>query len=238
MRQRSGRRSALISTLAGVSCLALATPAWADSTVQLHQSQVTAGAFQQECNDEKFATKPTDHDGWHFVLPGGGGDFVHLSLHFTDRNGDDVTVTVPQAGDPYPDFFSTASGQVKHAYLFTPAGWTLQTGSATITGTGNKFVLSHTCAGTTQPSTPPDTPEDPDATQSPGAPQPPGASVSPVPSVSPGAPGDGGGNPGEGGGLPITGAAAGTIALVGLALVGGGAALMFIRRRRNITFSA
>lgn len=41
----------------------------------------------------------------------------------------------------------------------------------------------------------------------------------------------------SGGGLPVTGAATTTMALTGLALVGGGAALLWFRRRRdNVTF--
>ncbi|SCL31331.1 hypothetical protein [Micromonospora inyonensis] len=58
--------------------------------------------------------------------------------------------------DPYPDALYATGGQnpqLKHAYLFTPAGWTLVTGTASVTGEGSTFNLSHTCAG--QPSATP-----------------------------------------------------------------------------------
>ncbi|MEO3780870.1 LPXTG cell wall anchor domain-containing protein [Micromonospora sp. B11E3] len=58
----------------------------------------------------------------------------------------------------------------------------------------------------------------------------------PAPSSSVGA-GDGSG--GSGGGLPVTGVAATSMALTGVALIGGGAALVLLRRRRDrITFTS
>lgn len=245
MPQRRHVARAVVSATAATTFLALATPAWANSTADLRQSNVQAGEFQnQECDDPRFAGLGDDQDGWHFVLPGNkdeSGDFVSLTLVFTD-GVQTVQVEIPDAEDAYPDAFYSTGGknsQVKHAYLFTPAGWTLVTGTATITGEAEKFNLSHTCPGEpTTPTTPPATPTTPPATVTPT----PGGSVdpsSPAPSdpASPSTsvtPGGGGG-----GDLPLTGAAATTIALLGVGLIGGGATLVALRRRRdNVTFTS
>ncbi|MER7457012.1 hypothetical protein [Micromonospora sp. NPDC126480] len=239
MPQRRRVARAAVPGAAAAACLILATPAWASSTVPLHSAHegATAAGFQQECGDERFDNLPDGYDGWHFVLPGGkeSGDFETLELTFND-GADDVVVTVPDAGDAYPDAFYSAGGQVIHAYVFTPAGWTLLDGTASITGTADKFVLSHTCAGDTTPETPtpttpvPTTPGNPGGSESPSDP---GESGTPTP-------GTGGGGGGESdGNLPITGVAGTSIALTGLALIGGGVALTVLRRRRDtVTFTS
>ncbi|WDZ87682.1 LPXTG cell wall anchor domain-containing protein [Micromonospora cathayae] len=264
MPQRRHVACAVVSAAAATTFLAFATPAWAVSTAELRQSDVKAGEFEnQKCSDARFADLPDDHDGWHFILPGNksqSGDFLGLELTFTD-GVQDVTVTIPDDADPYPDAFYTTGGpnaQVKHAYLFTPAGWTLVTGEATISGKADYFNLSHTCPGEPAPSTPTPTPTPsgsvsptPDESVSPT----PDESVSPTPdeSVSPTPDESTSPTPGEsvtpstsetpggggGGDLPLTGAAATTIALLGVGLIGGGATLMVLRRRRdNITFTS
>ncbi|MGW0436134.1 hypothetical protein ACWDV4_26750, partial [Micromonospora sp. NPDC003197] len=131
-----------------------------------------------------------------------------------------------EAGNPAGDRRNPrplGQGDVNHAYLFTPAGWTLKSGSAEITGTSKFFNLSHACEGTpgtpvpptNPPSSPPGTP-----TETPE----PGTSESPSPSTS---------VPGGGGGLPITGAPVAGIAAVGAGLVGVGALLLALRLRRE-----
>lgn len=233
MRQRRLATRALVPVAAAAACLAFSTPAWASSDVHLKtaHTNVKAGGFEvQECNDERFDNLPADHDGWHFVLPSKeAGNFEELTLTFSDNGGESVIVKVPDAGDPYPDDFYKAGDQVKHAYVFTPAGWTLVSGSATISGTAKEFELSHTCAGTT-PSNPPSNPPN---------------SESPAPSETPTSPGETPTSPGDkgdkddNGGLPVTGAAATTLALLGVALVGGGATMVALRRRRdNVTFTS
>ncbi|MFC8298620.1 LPXTG cell wall anchor domain-containing protein [Micromonospora orduensis] len=227
---------AAVCAAATTAALAITSPAWALSTVPLNPAHVgaTAGKFQQECRDPKFGTRPANQDGWHFVLPTNkAGDFQSLTLTFRDAGGASVTVTVPDSTDPYTDFLSANGNgdkQVKHAYLFTPAGWTLTGGNAQVSGEGDKFNLSHTCAGTGGTGSPTPTPTTGSPTPSvPATPSTPGGS----PSTSGGA--GGGGN---GGSLPITGAAATSIALGGLALIGGGALLMMRRRRDRITFTS
>ncbi|MCG5440259.1 LPXTG cell wall anchor domain-containing protein [Micromonospora foliorum] len=232
---------AAICTAATTAALAITSPAWALSTVPLNPAHVgaTAGKFQQECKDPKFGTRPANQDGWHFVLPTNkAGDFRSLTLTFTDTGGASVRVTVPDPTDPYTDFLSANGNgdkQVKHAYLFTPTGWTLTGGSAQVSGEGDKFNLSHTCAGTGSTGSPTPTP----TTGSPTPSGPPTESTPPggSPSTS-GSAGGGGGGGDNGGSLPITGAAAASTALAGLALIGGGALLMMRRRRDRITFTS
>ncbi|BCL16468.1 LPXTG cell wall anchor domain-containing protein [Micromonospora sagamiensis] len=254
MPQRRHLARAVVSAVAATTVLALATPAWAATTLELRQSNVTAGGFaNQECADPRFADLPDDHDGWHFVLPERAlGDLLSLKLTFTDGSRT-VEVTIPDDSDPYPDALYATGGQnpqLKHAYLFTPAGWTLVTGTASVTGEGSKFNLSHTCAG--QPSaTPTPTPTgsaspSPDGSATPN----PGDSASPTPDASTTPTPDGsvtpstsaspsGGTGGGGGDLPLTGAAVTTMALLGVGLVGGGATLVLLRRRRDdVTFTS
>ncbi|WFE44223.1 LPXTG cell wall anchor domain-containing protein [Verrucosispora sp. WMMD1129] len=243
MPQRRHVARAAVSGVAATALLALAAPAWASSTVPLHSAHQgsTAADFQQQCADTRFADRPADHDGWHFVLPGGpsAGGFESLTLTFDNGSGT-VDVTVPDAADAYPDALYPAGqneSRLIHAYLFTPAGWTLVDGSATISGQGDRFNLSHTCAGQPTPESPTPTPTTSESpTPTPTVPE------SPVPSDTPSASpsnGTGGGGGDDDGSLPVTGAAATTMALVGVGLIGGGVALVALRRRRDgITFTS
>ncbi|WP_405095050.1 LPXTG cell wall anchor domain-containing protein [Micromonospora sp. NBC_01412] len=255
MPQRRRLARAALSTTAAAACLALATPAWASSTIGLNPAHEgrTAAHFNQVCDDERFAGLPAGDDGWHFVLPGKEyGDFESLTLTFNDGTAA-VTVTIPDGSDAYPDFFYSTGGRNPrqiHAYLFTPAGWTLVGGSATVSGTGTKFNVSHTCAGeaptkSPSPSPSPSTSESPQPSESPSASESPSgspsASESPVPSgsASPSESATVPASPSGGEDLPLTGVAVTGMALTGVALVGGGAALMVLRRRRDrITFTS
>ncbi|MFI7553639.1 LPXTG cell wall anchor domain-containing protein [Micromonospora sediminimaris] len=244
MPQRRHVARAAVSGVAATALLALAAPAWASSTVPLHSAHQgsTAADFQQQCADTRFADRPADHDGWHFVLPGGpsAGGFESLTLTFNNGSGT-VDVTVPDAADAYPDALYPAGqneSRLIHAYLFTPAGWTLVDGSATISGQGDRFNLSHTCAGQPTPESPTPTPTTSESpTPTPTVPESPVPSDTPSASPSNGTGGGGGGD--DDGSLPVTGAAATTMALVGVGLIGGGVALVALRRRRDgITFTS
>ena len=126
----------LTGAAAAVAGLALATPAWAASGASLNPSHEgsTAANFQQECTDKRMAGRQAEQDGWHFVLPGGpsAGDFASLSLTFNDGVSD-VYIAILDPHDAYPDAFYEAGGRQIHAYLFTPAGWTLKDGKAKVT---------------------------------------------------------------------------------------------------------
>lgn len=88
------------------------------------------------------------------------------------------------------------------------------------------------CESSESPSPTPSTPgESPTPT--------PGGSENPSANPSGSAGGGSGGGTGTEGGLPLTGVAATSTALTGLALIGGGVALMVLRRRRDkITFTS
>ena len=225
-------RAALVSAAAGALSITMATAAWASVTTPLHddhQDSTAAGFETHDCDDFPF-TLPSGYDGWHFVLPDGTNDFEEVNLEFKDGTDQTVNITIKNDGDadPYPDELkATGSAQVKHAYVATPAGWTLVDGSAQTTETADFFNLSHTCAGT--PTTPP---EEKPTTPSTGTSTTPNEdSTSPAATTT--------AAPGSDDSLPLTGAATGGIALAGLALIGGGAALVFLRRRRDkVTFTA
>ncbi|MFR9774925.1 LPXTG cell wall anchor domain-containing protein [Micromonospora sp. MS34] len=241
MPQRRHVTRAAFTAAAATALLAFASPAWASSTVPLNPSHKgsTAANFQQECDDERFASLGDNQDGWHFVLPGSdAGSFETLTLTFNDGTGQ-VEIKIPDASDAYPDYLYSTGGndpQTIHAYVFTPAGWTLVDGSAVISGTGDKFNLSHTCAGTTpskSPSPSPSSSESPTPSESPSTSESPNGDTSASPGSSVG------GSGGTQGGLPLTGVAATSIALTGVVLIGGGVALMTLRRRRDkITFTS
>ncbi|SCG51478.1 LPXTG cell wall anchor domain-containing protein [Micromonospora halophytica] len=244
MPQRRHVARAAFSAAAATACLALATPAWASSTIPLHTDHKgsTAADFPtQICGDERFEGRAANQDGWHFVLPGGkeSGSFETLTLTYTDGITE-VEIKVPDASDAYPDFLYSAGGQdsrVIHAYVFTPAGWTLVDGSAMISGEAEKFNLSHTCPGTPSqsPSPTPSTTASPSPSTS-TSPTP-GESNTPSESTSPSA--STGGSGGSDGELPLTGVATTGIAVTGLVLIGGGVALTALRRRRDrITFTS
>jgi LPXTG-motif cell wall-anchored protein len=240
MRLRRFLTRALTPVAAAAASLAFAAPALAVMTIPLnpdHAGTTAADFGEQDCDDENFADLPEGFDGWHFVLPTGDSEFVELTLTFDTGSGE-VDITIPDATDEFTDFFREAGGQVKHAYLFTPAGWTLVDGSAVIDGSATFFNLSHVCAGVPTSPTPTETPSPTPTTESPsptptgtGTPSesPTGTETPTSPSVSP--------TP-SGPGLPVTGAAATTMALTGVGLIGGGAALVWLRRRRDITFTS
>jgi LPXTG-motif cell wall-anchored protein len=222
MRQRWLPRLGITAVAVGIAALGIATPAWADTTAPLHEAHKNklAEDFEQECDDARFQGLGDDEDGWHFVLTG-NGSFTSITVSFDpdgvkdDDPSDDVTFT--GTPDNPGDFTFYKAGQDwKHAYLFTPAGWLLVDGSATVAGGDDttKFVVSHTCAGEETPTTPPTSPTSPSES---------------TPGETSSAPGGGGG-----GTLPLTGTAVGGIVVVGVGLVAAGVALMAVRRRREI----
>jgi LPXTG-motif cell wall-anchored protein len=222
-----------LTVLAGAGVvvgLAAASPAWADTTVAVNPGNVptTASAYGTPDCDKNFGGGPyTNSDVWVFVLPGNPnkvGDFVSVTATF----GANGTLTIPADGGAVV----TDKGASK-AWITTPAGWTLTGASAVITGTADKFNLTHTCpaGGSGRPPTPTPTPKVSRSSASPG---PTGGTNGGESGVSPG-----GGSVASAGGLPITGTAVTSVAMTGAALVAGGIVLLVVRRRRNdLVFAA
>lgn len=88
-------------------------------------------------------------DAWVFVLPGNDAQWVTLSVKFEE----DGTIT---------EFETIGGGEANQkAVMYTPSGWTIESGSATITGgtPQDEFQLTHACPG--GPGTPPPPPPPP-----------------------------------------------------------------------------
>jgi LPXTG-motif cell wall-anchored protein len=205
----------------------------ADSTVAVNPGNVptTASAYGTHDCDENFGGGPLQgSDVWVFVLPGNHnkvGDFVSVTATF----GANGTRTIPTDGGA----IVTDKGASK-AWITTPAGWTLTGATAVITGTADKFNLTHTCpaGGGGQTSSPSPTPSVSKSSASPG---PTGGTSG---GESGGATGNGGGAGDDStGSLPVTGAAVTGVVVTGAALVVGGILLLAARRRRDaLVFTA
>lgn len=232
------RRAAAVSLASGVAVLAFAGPAMADTTVPLHEGHKgsTAVGFPEHKCEGQLPQTPGE-DGWHFVLPASGdpdAEFISLTLTYKDTADQPQTVQVPPDG--------VIDGM--HAYVFTPAGWTLEDGTATITSAAGEgpddFVLSHTCPA--PPVTPTPSPsgsvapsESPSVSPSESPSQSPSVSPSESPSQGPSGSVAPSSSPTPPGQLPVTGLAIGGIVLTGLGLVGAGAAMRVLRRRDPAT---
>jgi hypothetical protein len=213
-----------------------------------HRNTTAAGFGTHSCAQIPGNGTSPGTDGWVFVLPKNDADFVSLSLQFRTTGGATTTVTIPNAGDPYPDGIAT-NGASK-AWIVLPAGWTLLDGSAVVSNDTKAtfFNLTHTCPGGPGPSSstspsksPSKSPslspsESPSGSPSESPSESPSGSVSPsvTPTSSPSTPGSVGSS---GGGLPRTGAPVATMFLVGGTAAAGGAALLLLslRRRRDAT---
>jgi LPXTG-motif cell wall-anchored protein len=214
----------------GTLALVAAAPALADShTVPINDDHVpsTAAGFPEHECEGPLGDLAGDQDGWHFLLPAASGDaFESLSLTF-DTPGGQVDVLVDSTDENAPSMGAGWSGYLdgRHGWLVTDAGWTLTAGAATATNPGKRsfFNLSHTC---------------------PGEPGDGNGKPTPTPTPSPSAPGENGdggenGDNGEDGDdedeLPVTGMQVGGLAVFGAGLLAAGAALLAVRRRRNLT---
>lgn len=203
--------------------LILAAPAQADeTTIDLntdHEGK-TADYFEEGCGSEFQLPdgQAADEDGWVFVLPD-GKDATFKSVTATFGDGDEtpevLEAKVVTTGN---------SGNMKHAYVVTPAGWTLLGATAVIEGSDATFFnVTHTCPGQVPDG---ETPTDGGETTTPGD-----------ETTSPGedetSPGEASTSPAGGDTLPTTGAPL-TIALISAAvLAAAGAAIFFMMRRRT-----
>jgi hypothetical protein len=131
--------------------LAMILPAAANAAaltqVRLRQSNVVAANFPNvSCDQIPGGVAQKGKDGWVFVLPGNKGKFVSLSLLFKRPNGSLRVVSIKNPNDNLPDDILNGPGTSK-AYVVTPSGWRLVSGTAMITGSApqNKFNLTHVC---------------------------------------------------------------------------------------------
>nr|MDT0660631.1 LPXTG cell wall anchor domain-containing protein [Micromonospora sp. DSM 115978] len=222
-----GRLTA-VTGMAVVLGVTLASPAWADSTVDINPGNVpaTASGYGTKDCDPNFGGGPhANLDVWVFVLPqpNQAGAFLSVTATFSTPDGP-ATLTIPSDGGAIVDDKGTSK-----AWITTAAGWTLTGATAKITGTVAKFNLTHTCpAGAEQ--TPSPSPSPSLSSSASPSPSPSDSSSSPSPSAPPA--------PGDGGGLPVTGTAVTGMVVTGGALVAGGVALLMLRRRREPAFAA
>jgi LPXTG-motif cell wall-anchored protein len=209
---------------AAASFAIAATATAAQATIPINPGNVpaTAAGYEQECSKQLGGGPYAGKDVWVFNLPGKAettGSFTSITAVF-DTDGDgkgDTTVLIEPGASDGDDIVMVGHSK---AYAITDAGWALVDANATITGDADKFVLTHTC-GASRATTPPTT------SSTRGT-----ATTTPAESTGSGSGGSGSGE--ASGGLPITGANAGGAALLGLALIGGGAVLVLRRRRRFV----
>lgn len=215
----SRRIPRLVAAFAAVVLTGLASPVWANMTININPGNLngkTADKWAtQECSTQMGGGPYAGKDVWVFNLPGNHdttGDFLSLTITFNTPGGDTVkTILGPDSG-------IVLVGHSK-AWIAVPTGWTLKAASAVISGTADQFVLTHTCpAGGTNPG--------------------------PATPAGGGDGGGGGGNDGGGGGggdgggtggpLPKTGAAVTGLIAAGSLIAAAGAALVYFVRRRRI----
>jgi LPXTG-motif cell wall-anchored protein len=192
----------------------------------------TAKNFEKKDCTAPFNNLPANKDGWHFVLDG-NDDFVEVRLVF---NPGSVAVTINKtlaqggnSGPGWSGYLAEAGGAMKHVYLITDAGWTLVSGEATISYTGDKpadFQLSHTCAGTPTTTTATTTTKTTTTTTTTTTTK----TTTTTNGTTTSTPGTSTTDDGD---LPVTGAGLGGLIAAGLILTAGGAALIFARRRRD-----
>lgn len=171
------------------------------------------GSFTVKTNAESAKVSIAGPDGVRVV--NGNGDLVNSA-----KNGDVLSVQVPStaaAGDAVVNV--EVATKVLTGRLFRgdtdkskTKTQTLITAKTTEVTAGDKARANWTAK--------------PVASESPSPSASPSASVSPVPVPSQ--------TTGTGGSLPVTGVQAGLLATIGVALVGGGAAMFLIARRRKI----
>jgi hypothetical protein len=219
---------------AGLAALIFATPALANTTININPGNVptTAQGFDSHECDKKFGGGPfPGQDVWVFVLPGNhdtSGDFVSLTANFSGG----VTVTITAAANP--GNFSNGGPQTSKAFIITTAGLTLESASAVITGTAEFFNLTHTCPASGSPSPSPSASKSPSPSPSVSASVSPSVSVSPStappsksPTTAPPVP-SGAAPTGGGGSFTLTG-----MGMSAIGLASGAALLLVLLRRRR-----
>lgn len=218
IRHLAGGAAVAVAALAfGSPAVAHVTPAAGYDAVlkeQHHNVLATSAAFGKECG-EFGGSVAAGKEGWVFNVPGGQwSQGTGLKIVFTNLAEADVTVLIKTDSpdkDAYPQGFGPAANP-HNAWVQVPAGWKLKDGDGNTVAEQTEFLVTHTClatsTGTPSPDPTPDPSEEPD----------PSASVTPTP----------------GGDLPKTGFPVAGFVVTGMVLLAGGAALMMVRRRRDL----
>jgi LPXTG-motif cell wall-anchored protein len=240
MRHRRRVALALVSLVAGAAGAAFAAPALADPPGANGTVKIDGYPFEEDNNNEPHVDCRWRVEFFNFdekerasiifsAQPPSSKDF-----HEVGRLDDVEASDDPASGGSYENdvdnYFEFTSDDLDltNAYYHPNQGYhiklTIDRQSHPEWTEKHKVFWLQPCE-TTPSSPPPSSPETPPGT-------PPGGGGGENG-------GGGGGNGGEEGpGLPVTGAAATTMALTGLGLMGGGAALVWLRRRRDITFTS
>ncbi|MBB4986012.1 LPXTG cell wall anchor domain-containing protein [Streptomyces nymphaeiformis] len=119
------------------SSLALAPAAFAsDGSHHYALHQPTPILASEASHDGDCPTIPADKDGWHFVIPTNGVNFVKLTVTF-EPGGEQVITSFGPPSD-------------KHAYVASEPGAKLVSAEADVDGVIKQgwFNLSHTCVAT------------------------------------------------------------------------------------------
>ncbi|MFF7441004.1 LPXTG cell wall anchor domain-containing protein [Streptomyces sp. NPDC008122] len=119
------------------SSLALAPAAFAsDGSHHYALHQPTPILASEASHDGDCPTIPADKDGWHFVIPTNGVNFVKLTVTF-EPGGEQVITSFGPPSD-------------KHAYVASAPGAKLVSAEADVDGVIKQgwFNLSHTCVAT------------------------------------------------------------------------------------------
>ncbi|SDY45213.1 LPXTG-motif cell wall anchor domain-containing protein [Micromonospora pattaloongensis] len=263
MRQHRLSMPALISAAGVTAALALATPAWAATTVPAHRYGVTAATpgnppgangtvkidgfpYDDANNNEPHVTCEFRVEFFNFdageradlILEAQppSGDFVEVARLNDQLVSDDDATGGSVRRDPDAYFqFSANDLDLGKATPHPKQGYHLR---LTVDRKNHpewtekhKVFWLQPCAGGAE-----------DSTDEPGATAPPSGDGQVGGDAGAENGGEGGGNAGgegaDDGELPITGAAVGGFIALGAALVAGGGALMFVRRRRSVTFTS
>jgi hypothetical protein len=222
-----------LPAIAAAAVIAVPTAAQAqdEMTIPLHEPHrnTVAAEFGEPNCAQVPESKGEFEDGWVFVLPDNERRFLSVTAIFKDTDGNEYTysTTNPDQGGIDPKDTGTSK-----AFIITPAGWTLVDASAVVDGPTKqgRFNLTHTCPGKVPPgeeeSSPPvDTP-----TTEPGGEEPSSPSTD-GPSTVPGV--DDSTSPVADEKLSQTGAGLTWVIVGGVALIGAGAATLFLMRRRS-----